>query len=96
MERCWDRTPSVRPHITEISAFFEPASRGWTCPTSEAIANLGLDQAVSPNSSMMESAFTMSGTTFGTVAVSPREAGPSPPSPGEMEGAAAVLDQPFL
>ena len=99
MERCWDKTPSVRPRIVEILAFFETASRGWTCPTSEAITNLGLDQVTSPNSSTMESTFTTSGTTFGTVGgnpASPGEAGPPPPSPGGMEGTAAVLDKPPL
>jgi hypothetical protein len=99
MERCWGKPPSVRPRITEILAFFEAASRGWTCPTSEAIASLGLDQATSPNSSTMEPTFTMSGTTFGTVGgypASPGEAGPPPPSLGGMEGTVAVLDQPLL
>ena len=36
MERCWDQTPSARPHITVILTLIEAVSHGWTSPTSEA------------------------------------------------------------
>jgi hypothetical protein len=67
MERCWHETPSTRPHIAEILAMFEADSRGWTSPTSEAIANLGLNQLTSQATTTMEFAFTTSRAAFGMV-----------------------------
>lgn len=42
--KCWDGEPTARPHIADISAFFEAASHRWVPPTPGAIANLGLDR----------------------------------------------------
>jgi hypothetical protein len=84
MERCWDQIPSVRPHVTEILAFFDEASCGWTPPTSDEIANLGLDQATSQNSPTTQSTFTTFRTAFKTArggSVSPHEGGPPSPTP---------------
>ena len=47
---CWDRDPTVRPGITDILPFFEAASNHWVPPTSEAIANLGLDDSTAARS----------------------------------------------
>jgi hypothetical protein len=96
MERCWDQNPSVRPHITDILTFFEVAFRSWTSPTSEAIANLGLDKATSQNAPATESAFTTFRVTFGTTGggpVSLHEADSSLPTPTGTED---THDQPSL
>lgn len=59
IEQCWDRDPSIRPHIADILVFFENASCDWVSPTPEAIASLNLDRLTSRGPSMTESADTM-------------------------------------
>jgi serine/threonine protein kinase len=92
MEMCWDQNPTVRPHIADILTFFEVASHDWTSPTSEAIANLGLDEATSQNSPTTESTFTTFWTAFETAGgdhVDPHEARPSSIPNGTGDIAAA-------
>jgi len=88
MEECWDHVPSVRPHIADVLTLFEMASRSWVSPTPEAVANLDLNRQTIQNSPMTEPVGLMSETEFGTTgggAVSPHEAGESPPrSNGEV------------
>ena len=79
-ENCWDRVPSIRPHIADILVLFEIVFRGWVSPTSEAITMLTLDRPTSQSTPTIESADTMSGAVFSTVgggAMAPREVGQS-------------------
>ena len=46
MGNCWDGEPTVRLDIADILPSFEVASSRWVPPTSEAIADLGLDGLV--------------------------------------------------
>ena len=59
-ERCWDRDPSVRPHIADILSFFEVASRHWVPSTSGAVADLGLDRPNTRGPPAGERTLTMS------------------------------------
>ena len=65
-EKCWDRVPSIRPHIATLLDLFETTFPGWVPPTFEAIANLGLDHPSSQNSFATESADTMSRAILGS------------------------------
>ena len=44
--KCWDGDPTARPLTADILSFLETASSHWVPPTSEAIANLGLDRPI--------------------------------------------------
>ena len=46
MRNCWDGDPTARPHVAKVLSSFEAASCCWISPTSEAIANLGLDRSI--------------------------------------------------
>ena len=69
MEKCWDRVPSIRPHVADILVLFENASRNWVSPTSEVITSLNLGRPTSRNHFMTESVDTMPETVFGTIGV---------------------------
>ena len=60
VERCWDRDPSVRPHIADILSLFEVASRHWVSSTSKTIANLSLDRPTTQKPPTRERSLTMS------------------------------------
>jgi len=64
-EKCWDRDPSVRPHIADIFPYFEAASRCWVPPAPEVIARLGLNRLTTPKPSTRESIFTESEAVWG-------------------------------
>jgi len=59
-EKCWDRDPSIRPHVADILSLFEATSSRWAPLTPEEIARLGLNRPTTKRSSTTESTFTMS------------------------------------
>ena len=92
MGKCWDRTPSTRPHAVDVLVHLETASRDWVSPASEAIANLSLGCPINQHFSTTGSVDTMPETMFVTNggAVGPREAEKSPPMPNGEERIAAT------